>query len=50
MIESKETQGNFFDEKLFESRRNSNQKQLTHQYHQWFDGLKTLQFLKSDFE
>lgn len=30
--------------------RNSNQKQLTHQYHQWFDGLKTLQFLKSDFD
>ena len=27
--------------------KNSNQKQLISQYHQWFDGLKTLQFVKN---
>ena len=26
--------------------KNSTQKQLTQRYHQWFDGLKTLQFVK----
>ena len=27
--------------------KNSTQKQLTQRYHQWFDGLKTLQFVKN---